>query len=152
MSSSSHLILFLNACLLYSVSLHVSRTFFLCTTFLYLECSRTLVPTLLYAMCFLLCFLITLLMVAVGVMYRHHHHGTFLPRCRQSSSSFTDNDVNNNANSGSGDRSASRSAPPPPPPPLRLAGGSHDLPLLRFSPLTPSDGFEGQPQKERDKC
>lgn len=127
--------------------------FFFCATFLslYLECSRTLVPTLLYAMCFLLCFLITLLMVAVGVMYRHHHHGTFLPRCGQSSGSFTDNDVNNNANSGSGDRSASRSAPPPPPP-LRLAGGSHDLPLLRFSPLTPSDGFEGQPQKERDKC
>lgn len=115
-----------------------------------LDCSRTSVPTLLYAVCFLLCFLIALLMVVLVVMYRRSHHGTFLPHCR-CSSSFTDNDINNNPNSGSAeDGSTSRSLPPPPPPPLRLAGGAHDLPLLRFGPLTPSDGCEGKPQKEND--
>ncbi|GAA6091944.1 uncharacterized protein zgc:66455 isoform X1 [Tachysurus ichikawai] len=113
------------------------------------DCSRTSVPSLLYAVCFLLCFLIVLLMVALGVMYRRSHHGTFLPHCR-CSSTFSDNDINNNPNSGSGDdRSTSRSLPPPPPP-LRLAGGAHDLPLLRFSPLMPPDGFEGKPQKKND--
>ncbi|KAK3530579.1 hypothetical protein QTP86_027857 [Hemibagrus guttatus] len=113
------------------------------------DCSRTSVPTLLYAVCFLLCFLIALLMVVLAVMYRRSHHGTFLPHCR--CSSFTDNGINNNPNLGSGeDGSTSRSLPPPPPPPLRLTGGAHDLPLLRFSPLTPSDGLEGKPQKETD--
>ncbi|MCI4393916.1 hypothetical protein PGIGA_G00162920 [Pangasianodon gigas] len=110
------------------------------------DCSKTSVPTLLYAVCFLLCFFIVLLTVALAVMYRRYHHGTFLPRCRHSSS-FTDNDINNNPNSGtSDDGGTSRS--PPPPPPLRLAGAAHDLPLLRFSPLAPPDGFEGKPQKE----
>ncbi|MCJ8748123.1 hypothetical protein PDJAM_G00161410 [Pangasius djambal] len=114
------------------------------------DCSRTSVPTLLYAVCFLLCFLTVLLTVALGVMYRRYHHGTFLPRCRHSSS-FTDHDINNNPNSGtSDDGGTSRSPPPPPPPPLRLAGAAHDLPLLRFSPLAPPDGFEGKPQKEND--
>ncbi|XP_017313604.1 uncharacterized protein zgc:66455 isoform X2 [Ictalurus punctatus] len=114
------------------------------------DCSKLLAPTLLYTVCFLLCFFIALLMVALGVMYRRYHHGTFLPRCQHSSSSsFTDNDINNNPNSGSGNGgSTSRSLPPPPP--LHLAGGARDLPLLRFSPLSPPDGFEGKPQKEND--
>ncbi|TSK18030.1 hypothetical protein Baya_1410 [Bagarius yarrelli] len=107
------------------------------------DCSRTSVPTLLYAVCFLLCFLIVLLMLVLGMMYRHSHHGRFLPRC-QCSSSFTDNNGNNSTRN-SEDCSTSRL--PPPPPPLHLAGGTHDLPLLRFSPLTPSDG---QSQKDTD--
>lgn len=115
-----------------------------------LDCSRTSVPMLLYVVCFLICFLIALLVVAWGVMYRRAHHGTFLPRCRRSSSSFTDNDVNNNPNLGGGeDRGTSRC--PPPPPPLRLAGGAHDLTLLRFSPLTPPDGFQGKPSGQKEK-
>ncbi|KAM9454706.1 uncharacterized protein Hap1MRO34_020497 [Clarias gariepinus] len=122
------------------------------TPHLTVDCSRTSAPTLLYAVCFLLCFLIALLLVVLAVMYRRYHHGTFLPRCRPSSSSnFTGNDINNNPTSGRGDdRRASRSHPPPPPPPLRMAGGARDLPLLRFSSLTPPGGFEGKLQKEND--
>ncbi|KAI5625923.1 hypothetical protein C0J50_14477 [Silurus asotus] len=108
------------------------------------DCGRSSVPTLLYAVCFLLCFLILLLMVALGLTYRRSHRGRFLPRCpTHNSSNFMDDDINNNPNPGSGaDGRTSRS--PPPPPPLRLSGGAHDLPLLRFSPLTPPDGTEGK--------
>lgn len=109
------------------------------------DCSRTSVPTLLYAVCFLLCFLIALLMVALGVTYRRYHHGTFLPRCWHSGS-FMDNDINNNPRGDVGRVFRS----PPPPPPLPLSGGAQDLRLLRFSPLTPPDGFEGKAPREKD--
>ncbi|XP_062304565.1 uncharacterized protein zgc:66455 isoform X3 [Osmerus eperlanus] len=101
-----------------------------------------------YVVSFLLSFLLLMLMTVMGVLYHRHHRGTFLVRCRSSSFGSAERNGNNN-NDDEG--SVSNSDVPPPPPPIRRPkeGWSHpkdccttvDLPLLRFSPLHPLDGY-----------
>uniref|UniRef100_A0A3B1IE69 EGF-like domain-containing protein n=1 Tax=Astyanax mexicanus TaxID=7994 RepID=A0A3B1IE69_ASTMX len=124
------------------------------------DCSRASFPELLYVVCVLLGFLIALLLLVLGVIYRRYHRGAFLPHCHSSSTrSFTAaaSDANNNSNSDCGLNGGSdpcSSRPLPPPPPLRLPReppNSLDLPLLKFTPLAPSGGFEAKLQSEKDK-
>ena len=114
-----------------------------------------------YAVSFLLSSLFLMLMTVMGVLYHRHHRGSFLVRCRSSSFGSADRDGNNNNNDDDGSvDSHPDMPPPPPPPPIRRPkeGWSHpkdccttvDLPLLRFSPLRPLDGYmepgEGTPR------
>ncbi|XP_035391008.1 uncharacterized protein zgc:66455 [Electrophorus electricus] len=116
------------------------------------ECIRATVPMLLYIICFLLCFLLALLLVVLCVLYRRYHRGAFLPRCQHGSicsDTAVANDVNNNR-WGRGHKSSA--SPIPPPPPSRLTKSTcpaPDLPLLKFSTLVPSGGFEDKLQSER---
>ncbi|KAK1803050.1 hypothetical protein P4O66_021583, partial [Electrophorus voltai] len=113
------------------------------------ECIRATVPMLLYIICFLLCFLLALLLVVLCVLYRRYHRGAFLPRCQHGSicsDTAVANDVNNNR-WGRGHKSSA--SPIPPPPPSRLTKSTcpaPDLPLLKFSTLVPSGGFEDKLQ------
>uniref|UniRef100_A0A4W4GDY5 CUB domain-containing protein n=1 Tax=Electrophorus electricus TaxID=8005 RepID=A0A4W4GDY5_ELEEL len=113
---------------------------------------RATVPMLLYIICFLLCFLLALLLVVLCVLYRRYHRGAFLPRCQHGSicsDTAVANDVNNNR-WGRGHKSSA--SPIPPPPPSRLTKSTcpaPDLPLLKFSTLVPSGGFEDKLQSER---
>ncbi|XP_045076536.1 uncharacterized protein LOC121532548 isoform X1 [Coregonus clupeaformis] len=107
-----------------------------------------------YVVCFLLSFLILLLLCTVGVLYHRHHGGAFLVHCRSSSlgsvppippPDYKNNECNDNRSI------RTNSELPPPPPPIRRPkeGWSHpkdccpsvDLPLLRFKPLLPLDGY-----------
>ncbi|KAM7394759.1 hypothetical protein PAMP_021545 [Pampus punctatissimus] len=111
-----------------------------------------------YVLFFLLCSLILMLLVAAGMLYHRHHQGAFLVRCL---SSVSPPDPNNNSSSSNNNNNHyyqydSYSSPadsdlPPPPPPARgpRVGWpkvkehrpAMDLPLLRFSPLLPPDGY-----------
>ncbi|XP_041837753.1 uncharacterized protein zgc:66455 [Melanotaenia boesemani] len=104
-----------------------------------------------YALFFLLSSLILTLLVVAGMLYHRHHRGAFLVRC-QSSSNISPPDPNNNHHHPD-DSYSSPTEPdlPPPPPPARGARDGWapvkercppvDLPLLRFSPLLPPDGY-----------
>ncbi|XP_013987018.2 uncharacterized protein isoform X1 [Salmo salar] len=113
-----------------------------------------------YVACFLLSFLILLLLGTVGVLYHRHHRGEFLVRCRSNSLGsvppIPPPDYKNAGNDNSSSRTNSEL--PPPLPPIRRPkegwarpkeGWAHpkdccpsvDLPLLRFSPLQPLDGY-----------
>ncbi|XP_071031599.1 uncharacterized protein [Oncorhynchus clarkii lewisi] len=95
-----------------------------------------------YVVCFLFSFLILLLLCTVGVLYHRHHWGAFLVHCRRSSlGSIPPPDCKNRS---------SRTNSELPPPVRRPKEGwarpkdccpSMDLPLLRFSPLLPLDGY-----------
>ncbi|XP_051983311.1 uncharacterized protein zgc:66455 [Xyrauchen texanus] len=120
-----------------------------CETSTSSDCSWTSFPSVLrgvYAVCCLLTLLILLLLVVVALLYRRYYRGAFLPRCQGSSISSAmetvANDDDNNNTTGS-----DPSRFPPPPPPIRLSKDglrSLDLPLLRFSPLSPPDGFRSK--------
>ncbi|XP_044197860.1 uncharacterized protein zgc:66455 isoform X1 [Thunnus albacares] len=110
-----------------------------------------------YVLFFLLSSLILMLLVAAGMLYRRHHRGAFSVRCHSCSSIISPPDPNdNNNNNHHHYRDDSYSSPadsdlPPPPPPARgpREGWPQvkercpavDLPLLRFSPLLPPDGY-----------
>ncbi|XP_071246888.1 uncharacterized protein [Salvelinus alpinus] len=115
-----------------------------------------------YVVCFLFSFLILLLLCTVGVLYHRHHRGAILVHCRRSSlGSIPPPDYKN-----SSIRSNSELPPPIRRPKEGWARGwarpkegwawarpkegwarpkegcpSVDLPLLRFSPLLPLDGY-----------
>ncbi|KAJ8002141.1 hypothetical protein DPEC_G00176740 [Dallia pectoralis] len=105
-----------------------------------------------YMACFLLSFLILLLCV-FGVLYLRHHRGAFVVSCwRNSLPPIPPPDYknNNDCNDNSSINTHSELPPPPPPPIRRPTEGwvhpedccpSVDLPLLRFSPLKPLDGY-----------
>ncbi|KAL7845471.1 hypothetical protein AOLI_G00236630 [Acnodon oligacanthus] len=114
------------------------------------DCNWTSFPTLLYVVCVLLAFLIAVLLVVLGVLHYRYHRGAFLPHCTSSTKSFSA--TNNNNSEGDVNNAAGTSSlrPPPPPPPLRLssqASTTLDLPLLKFTPLTPPEGLQGKLQK-----
>lgn len=103
-----------------------------------------------YVLFFLLSSLILMLLAAAGMLYRRHHRGAFLVRCR--SGSICPPDPDNIHQHHDGYPSPADSDMPPPPPPPRAAPRDArpqvkelcpavDLPLLRFSPLVPSDGY-----------
>ncbi|XP_055761505.1 uncharacterized protein LOC129838507 isoform X1 [Salvelinus fontinalis] len=113
-----------------------------------------------YVVCFLLSFLILLLLGTVGVLYHRHHRGAFLVHCRSSSHGsvppIPPPDYKNDGNDNTSIRTNSELPPPLPPiqrPKESCArskeGWAHpkdccpsvDLPLLRFSPLLPLDGY-----------
>ncbi|XP_055763489.1 uncharacterized protein LOC129839844 isoform X2 [Salvelinus fontinalis] len=115
-----------------------------------------------YVVCFLFSFLILLLLCTVGVLYHRHHRGAILVHCRRSSlGSIPPPDYKN-----SSIRTNSELPPPIRRPKEGWARGwarpkegwawarpkegwarpkegcpSVDLPLLRFSPLLPLDGY-----------
>ncbi|XP_051559482.1 uncharacterized protein zgc:66455 [Myxocyprinus asiaticus] len=111
------------------------------------DCSWTSFPSVLrgvYAVCCLLTLLILLLLVVVALLYRRYYRGAFLPRCQGSSISSAVETVTND-----GDNNNTTGSDPSrfPPPPIRLSKDglrSLDLPLLRFSPLSPPDGFKSK--------
>ncbi|XP_035635362.1 uncharacterized protein zgc:66455 isoform X2 [Oncorhynchus keta] len=104
-----------------------------------------------YVVCFLLSFLILLLLGTVGMLYHRHHRGAFLVHCRRRSlvsvPPIPPPDYKNDDNTST----RTNSELPPPVPPIRRPkeGWAHpkdccpsvDLPLLRFSPLLPLDGY-----------
>eukprot|EP00063_Salmo_salar_P052418 XP_014027253.1 PREDICTED: uncharacterized protein LOC106585498 [Salmo salar] len=101
-----------------------------------------------YVVCFLFSFLILLLLCTVGVLYHRHHWGAFLVHCRRSSlGSIPPPDYKNS--------SICTNSVLPPPIRRPKEGWAHpkdccpsvDLPLLRFSPLLPLDGFRAQLMK-----
>ncbi|XP_070964750.1 uncharacterized protein [Oncorhynchus clarkii lewisi] len=106
-----------------------------------------------YVVCFLLSFLILLLLGTVGVLYHRHHRGAFLVHCRRSSlvsvPPIPPPDYKNDGNDNTSTRTNSELPPPVPPIRRPKEGWAHpkdccpsvDLPLLRFSPLLPLDGY-----------
>ncbi|XP_023257627.1 uncharacterized protein LOC111651810 [Seriola lalandi dorsalis] len=104
-----------------------------------------------YVLFFLLSSFILMLLAAAGALYRRHHRGMFLVRCH-SSSSVSPPDPNNNQHHHHDGYSSPHDADLPPPP-LPARGPREgwpqvkercpamDLPLLRFSPLLPPDGY-----------
>uniref|UniRef100_A0A3B4V1J4 CUB domain-containing protein n=1 Tax=Seriola dumerili TaxID=41447 RepID=A0A3B4V1J4_SERDU len=104
-----------------------------------------------YVLFFLLSSLILMLLVAAGTLYRRHHRGMFLVRCHSSSSVSPPDPNNNQHHHHDGYSSPHDSDLPPPPPPARGPREgwpqvkercpAMDLPLLRFSPLLPPDGY-----------
>uniref|UniRef100_A0A4W5MP69 EGF-like domain-containing protein n=1 Tax=Hucho hucho TaxID=62062 RepID=A0A4W5MP69_9TELE len=106
-----------------------------------------------YATCFLLSFLIVLLLGTVGVLYHRHHRGAFMVHCRSSSlrsvPTIPPPDYKNDGNDNRSIRTDSELPPPLPPIRRPKEGWAHpkdccpsaDLPLLRFSPLLPLDGY-----------
>ncbi|KAJ8365869.1 hypothetical protein SKAU_G00147000, partial [Synaphobranchus kaupii] len=111
-------------------------------------------PTLLSCLsglCFLLGFFVILLLCIVGALYRRHHRGAFMLPCRSQENGGRDTAVT---------RNGSQLPLPPPPPVRRPRDGwgspkdgcpSTDLPLLKFTPLTPSDDTQRAEQEEADK-
>ncbi|XP_066517346.1 uncharacterized protein zgc:66455 isoform X3 [Hoplias malabaricus] len=117
---------------------------------------RTSLPMLLYVVCVLVCLFMALLVVVVCVFYRRYHTGVFLPSCHNSSStSFsTNNDKNSSKGCVNTGVNTSSRPPPPPAPPLRLPKGSTtalDLPLLKFTPLVPTEILEGTVQRQKEQ-
>ncbi|XP_031685018.1 uncharacterized protein zgc:66455 isoform X4 [Oncorhynchus kisutch] len=106
-----------------------------------------------YVVCFLLSCLILLLLGTVGMLYHRHHRGAFLVHCRRSSlvsvPPIPPPDYKNDGNDNTSTRTNSELPPPVPPIRLPKEGWAHpkeccpsvDLPLLRFSPLLPLDGY-----------
>ncbi|XP_051241464.1 uncharacterized protein zgc:66455 isoform X2 [Dicentrarchus labrax] len=99
-----------------------------------------------YVLFFLLSSLILMLLAVAGMLYHRHHRGAFLVQCH-SGSSISPADPNNNHHRHHHDDS---DLPPPPPPArgfreswpqVKERCPSVDLPLLRFSPLLPPDGY-----------
>ncbi|XP_073670696.1 uncharacterized protein [Paramisgurnus dabryanus] len=117
------------------------------------DCNWTASPKILkgiYVICSLLILLILLLLVVAAFLYRRYYRGIFLPSCQKSSISSTNDEDNNNTESD--DRGGVDPRLPPPPPPMRLSKDglrSLDLPLLRFSPLAPPDGFRSKHYTEK---
>nr|XP_055060332.1 uncharacterized protein zgc:66455 [Misgurnus anguillicaudatus] len=117
------------------------------------DCNPSASPKILkgiYAICSLLILLILLLLVVAAFLYRRYYRGIFLPRCQKTSVSSTNDEDNNNTESDGGGGVDPRL--PPPPPPMRLSKDglrSLDLPLLRFSPLAPPDGFRSKHYTEK---
>ena len=103
-----------------------------------------------YVLFFLLSSLILMLLAAAGMLYHRHRRGAFLVRCH-SRGSICPPDPNNNIHHHHHDDSFSGPELPPPPPPARVFRDGWpqvkercpavDLPLLRFSPLLPPDGY-----------
>ncbi|KAM7010088.1 uncharacterized protein LKV04_001930 [Tautogolabrus adspersus] len=104
-----------------------------------------------YVLFFLLSCLILLLLAAAGTLYHRHHQGAFLVRCHSNISHHDPN--NNNHHSHEGDPDLTPLPPPPPArgfregwPQVKERLPPVDLPLLRFSPLLPPDGYT-EPQE-----
>ncbi|XP_029480265.1 uncharacterized protein zgc:66455 isoform X2 [Oncorhynchus nerka] len=106
-----------------------------------------------YVVCFLLSFLILLLLGTVGMLYHRHHRGAFLVHCRRRSlvsvPPIPPPDYKNDGNDNTSTHTNSEQPPPVPPIRRPKEGWAHpkdccpsvDLPLLRFSPLLPLDGY-----------
>uniref|UniRef100_A0AAY4A7F9 CUB domain-containing protein n=1 Tax=Denticeps clupeoides TaxID=299321 RepID=A0AAY4A7F9_9TELE len=113
-----------------------------------LECNWMSSPTILkgiYGICVLLSVLLLLLLIVFCTMYRRHHQGEFVVHCQSCGDVSGDEEHNGTSCSSL----QNRPLPPPPPTPIQRPkeGWGHpkegfrslDLPLLRFSPLTPSE-------------
>lgn len=109
-----------------------------------------------YVLFFLLSSLILMLLAAAALLYHRHHRGAFLVRCH-SDCSMSPPDLNNNNHHHDDIYStpADSDLPPPPPPvrgfredwpQIKERRPAMDLPLLRFSPLLPPDGYR-EPQE-----
>ncbi|XP_045905327.1 uncharacterized protein zgc:66455 isoform X1 [Micropterus dolomieu] len=108
-----------------------------------------------YVLFFLLSSLLLMLLAAAALLYHRHHRGAFLVRCH-SDSSMSPPDLNNNHHHDDIYSTPADSDLPPPPPPVRgfredwpqikERRPAMDLPLLRFSPLLPPDGYR-EPQE-----
>uniref|UniRef100_A0AAY4A7G3 EGF-like domain-containing protein n=2 Tax=Denticeps clupeoides TaxID=299321 RepID=A0AAY4A7G3_9TELE len=112
------------------------------------ECNWMSSPTILkgiYGICVLLSVLLLLLLIVFCTMYRRHHQGEFVVHCQSCGDVSGDEEHNGTSCSSL----QNRPLPPPPPTPIQRPkeGWGHpkegfrslDLPLLRFSPLTPSE-------------